>query len=182
MNFEVIFARLINRIEHLERVVQRLSVRNNNMIREAKVTEVDYEKGLAIVDAHGVLSKPIPWLQQAGDLVDWDPPSVGQRMVMFSPSGDIGRGFLLPGGYTESVRQPHQTGKSWGRNLGDTKIFGDESSYNVETGTFTITGDVIIKGAVTITGDSLTHNGKNVGHDHKHKDSMPGPAQTGTPA
>lgn len=182
MRPEVIFGRLLDRIEHLERVVQRLAMRNNNMIREAKVMEVDYEKGLAIVEAHGVQSKPIPWLQQAGDIVDWDPPAVGQRMVMFSPSGDIGRGFLLPGGYTESVRQPHQSGKSWGRNLGGTKIFADESSYNVETGTFYIKANIVIEGDVTISGDVLTHNGKNVGHDHQHKDVTPGPALTGPPA
>ncbi|THK38656.1 hypothetical protein EHS39_09115 [Ensifer sp. MPMI2T] len=181
MSPEVIFGRLLDRIERLERVVQRQSMRINNMIREAKVMEVDYEKGLAIVEAHGVESKPIPWLQQAGDIVDWDPPAVGQRMMMFSPTGDIGRGFLLPGGYTESVRQPHQTGASWGRNLGNTKIFADEDSYDVETGTFYIKANIVIEGDVTITGSTLTHNGVNVGSTHKHKDSMPGPAQTGTP-
>lgn len=181
MSTEVVFGRLINRIEHLERVVQRLSMRANNMIREGKVTEVDYENGLAVVDAHGVISKPIPWLQQAGDIVDWDPPAVGQRMVMFSPTGDIGRGFLLPGGYTDSVRQPHQSGQSWGRNLGGTKIFGDGSSYNVETGTFSIKANVVIEGNVTITGDVLTHNSKNVGHDHTHSGVRSGPANTGPP-
>ncbi|AEV36803.1 hypothetical protein PSE_2293 [Pseudovibrio sp. FO-BEG1] len=30
-----------------------------------------------------------------------------------------------------------------------------------------------------LEGNSVTHNGKEVGETHKHKDITPGPAQTG---
>src|SRR6218665_1800777 len=126
---EVIFARLLNRIAHLERVVSGMARQQNNLIREAKVVEVDFEKGLAVVEAHGVKSEPIPWLQHAGSVVDWEPPKVGQRMVMFSPSGNLARGFLLPGGYTDDVEQPSQEGASFLRQIGDTKLFGSADSY-----------------------------------------------------
>lgn len=41
--------------------------------------------------------------------------------------------------------------------------------------------DIEIKGKVRITGTVLEHNAKNIGHDHKHIDSMPGPSLTGVP-
>ncbi|WP_290778230.1 phage baseplate assembly protein V [Hoeflea sp.] len=55
-----------------------------------------------------------------------------------------------------------------------------------------ITGNVTIRaggnvnieagGSITTTSAELTHNGKNVGHDHKHVDVEPGPSLTGVPA
>lgn len=172
MSHDVVWQALMNRITALERLVARQNMRINNMMREASVLEVDPAKGTAVVDAHGIITKGIPWLQQAGDIVDWDPPSVGQRMVMFSPNGDIGRGFLLPGGYTESVGQPYSEGAMFGRTIGGTKITGYGDSYNIETATFTIKGNVVIDGNVTISGSSLTHNGSNVGSTHTHPESI----------
>lgn len=40
---------------------------------------------------------------------------------------------------------------------------------------------VVIKADVEIEGAVLTHNGKNVGHDHRHGDVVPGPSPTGVP-
>lgn len=175
-SIDALVARLVGRITHLERVVNRMAARQNNLIREGRVLSVDFEKGLAVVEAQGIETQPVPWLQQAGSIVDWEPPAVGQRMVLFSPSGDIGRGFLLPGGYTDQVGQPSQEGASFLRQIGDTKVWGNGNSYNIETGTFTIRGDLLIEGSI------LIHNGKNIGHDHLHTGVIPGGSLTGVPA
>lgn len=172
MTTDLLWKQLIDRLTSLERLVVRQQMRINNMMREAKVLEVDPSTGLAIVDAHGVVSRPVPWLQQAGDIVDWEPPAVGQRMVMFSPNGDLGRGFLLPGGFTDQVGQPYQEGAMFGRSIGDTKISGTGSGYMVETPTFTIKANVVIEGDVRISGSSLLHNDKNVGSSHRHPESI----------
>lgn len=171
-NPDALLARLIDRITQLERIVSRQQMRINNILREAKVLEVDTQNGLAIVDAHGVVSKPIPWLQQAGDIVDWEPPAAGQRMVMLSPNGDVGRAFLLPGGFTEAVGQPYSDGAMFGRQIGGTKLSGSASGYMVETQTFTIKANVVIQGNVDISGGRLTHNGVNVGSSHTHPESI----------
>ncbi len=172
---EAVFTQLIKRIVQLERVVQRQQMRMNNMIREAKVLEVDPATGMAIVDAHGIVSPPIPWLQQAGDVVDWEPPRRDQRMMMFSPNGDMGRGFLLPGGFTEQIGQPYQEGAMFARMIGATKLTGTASGYMVETPTFTIKANVLIEGDVQINGSSLRHNDKNIGSTHTHVTAPPGP-------
>jgi phage baseplate assembly protein gpV len=182
MSHDVFWQRLIDRITHLERLVVRQNMRINNMIREAKVLEVDPSNGTAVVDAHGIVTKGVPWLQQAGDIVDWEPPSQGQRMMLFSPGGEIARGFLLPGGFTDAAPQPYDQGAMFGRSIGGTKISGSANGYNIETSTFTIKGNVVITGNVDISGANLMHNGKNVGSTHTHTNVEPGPAQTGAPA
>lgn len=171
-SYDALIARLVNRITQLETIVSRQGMRINNIMREARVLEVDPHSGLAIVDAQGVISKPIPWLQQAGDIVDWEPPAKDQRMMMFSPNGDIGRAFLLPGGFTEAVGQPYDQGAMFGRQIGGTKLSGSASGYMVETQTFTIKANVVIQGDVDISGGRLTHNGVNVGSTHTHPESI----------
>lgn len=42
-------------------------------------------------------------------------------------------------------------------------------------------GTATMKGAVSIEGPSLTHNGKNVGSDHNHSGVTPGGGNTGAP-
>lgn len=178
---EVVISKMVARMEYLERTVARQAMQINNLFREGQVKEVDFEKGLAIIDAHGVDSKPVPWLQQAGSIVDWDPPSVGQRMVLISPGGDPGKGFLLPGGYTQQVPQPHQTGATFGRNLGGTKIFGTDNTYDIETGTVRIKANVIIEGNLDINGGGVKNNGTDIGDSHKHGGVLRGGALTDPP-
>lgn len=161
---ESLFRALLKRLEYLERIVSRQTMMINNLIRDANVLDVDLTKGVAIVDAHGI-EVEAPWLQQAGDIVDWDPPSKGQRMMLFSPNGDPGRGFLMPGGYTEKKPQPYHEGEMFARTIGRTKITGSGSGYQVETGTFTIKGNVVIEGNISSQG-TVTNNGKNIGSTH----------------
>ena len=49
------------------------------------------------------------------------------------------------------------------------------------TGNTAITGNTDISGSFGATGGSFTHDGKNVGASHTHKDTMPGNGNTGEP-
>lgn len=173
---------LLDRIVLLERVVERQATRMNNMIREARVVSVDHQTGTAIVDAHGVETAPVPWIQQAGSIVDWDPPAVGQRMVLFSPCGDLARGFLMPGGYTDDVGQPDNEGEMSSRTVGGTKIETRSDQHMVTTPTFRIKGHLIVEGDVDFSAGHVHHNGKSIGDDHKHGGIVPGQDLTDVPA
>ncbi|SDR15434.1 hypothetical protein [Pseudovibrio sp. Tun.PSC04-5.I4] len=69
------------------------------------------------------------------------------------------------------------------------EVFGPlEIFYNKTTGEMKVKGapkitfeaDLIeLKGTIKMEGDSVTHNRKEVGETHKHKDVTLGPAQTG---
>ncbi|CAM5398625.1 hypothetical protein AFEL58S_01999 [Afipia felis] len=99
-------AQLAKLILELEKRIEQLDRRLNNMVREAKVTEIDAEKGLVKVEAHGLKSGWSPWLTPAGDIMEWNPPTVGERVVFMSPTGEPGQGFLLHGGYSDQFKQP----------------------------------------------------------------------------
>jgi phage baseplate assembly protein gpV len=169
-----VFGRLIDRIATLEAEVIRLQRRVNNTFREARVEEVYPGEGLARVNAHGAGSKKVPWLQRAGDIRDWDPPSVGERVLLISPTGEPGKGLILPGGYSKQYGQPHDKLAEARRVIGETSILSTGETHVIES------PRIILRGKVTIEGPCVTHNGIDIGSSHKHQDVMPGPALTGT--
>lgn len=99
-------AALAKIILELEERIEQLDRRLNNMVREARVTKVDAEKGLVKVEAHGLASGWMPWLTRAGDIREWVPPTIGERVVCVSPTGEPGQGFMLAGGYSSQFAQP----------------------------------------------------------------------------
>lgn len=167
----VLFAGLIERIELLERVIEEMGVKQNNIIREARVVSVDTEKKVAVVEAQGLESIEVPWITQAGTVLDWEPPKEGQRMLLFSPGGNTGRALLLPGGYTDEATHPSSDGNGFGRIIGNTKIFGTGATYDIETDTFTVKANIVFEGDMSLKGNftsegSITNNGKDVGSTH----------------
>lgn len=182
MTAEVGFDRLIDELRALKDAYHELARRQNNFLREARVLEV-LKDGTAIVDAQGLRTSPRPWLTRAGNVRDWDPPSIGERVLLISPNGDPAQGHILPGGYSDAFPQNHDDVKAARRNLGDTELTITEDGYDLTSETVTIEANtIVLKGAVVIEGEALTHNGKNVGHDHEHTDVEPGSALTGPPA
>jgi phage baseplate assembly protein gpV len=195
MNHQMAFARLLAELEALQRVVQRQGVRLNNMFREGVVLEADPLRGEAVALAHGVETKPIPWLERAGSIVEWNPLAKGQRVMVVAPNGDLGRAFIIPGGFTNSVPQPdnraaHKRTKIGNafvtQSAGGLEILVDGARFVFSASGLTMT----INGTeFAFTGDGFAqaggtqeHDGKNVGRDHQHLDVLPGPARTGPPA
>lgn len=133
MNQEFIFSRLMDRIENLESQVNSLHRKMNNTLREGRVKEVDGGSGMAIVDAQGIETTQIPWLQRSGSIQDWDPPAVGERIILLSPNGDPGRGLILPGGYSDQYSQPHNKLGEAFRKTGETKRTQKPDQYYLET-------------------------------------------------
>ncbi|CCF19161.1 putative GpV [Pseudorhizobium banfieldiae] len=185
------FNRLIERIRRLEQVVSRQQTRLNNVFREGSVVEVDHETGRAIVNAHGVLSPLVPSLQQAGEVNRWTPLSVGQRVVLCCPGGDISRSFIMPGGYTDDVKQPHDKGAEERTSIGEAVIThtGEGFFFSVGGATLKFTKEglfVDVDGvSYKVTGNGVEqfggvkeHDGLNVGSTHVHGGVVPGGADT----
>lgn len=166
---------LFRRIAQLEGMLVDMNRRMNNVMREGRVTDVDPETGLAIVDAQGGKSPPSPWLQRAGSIRDWDPPTPGERVILLSPGGDISRSMILPGGYSQQYGQPHNKLGEARRQIGAASDTFSGSQRVIEAQL------IILRGTVQIEGPGLTHNGVNVGDTHKHTDVMTGGALTGLP-
>lgn len=49
----------------------------------------------------------LPWIAlAAGETVEWNPPSVGEQVLVFSPSGEPAQGVVLRGLYSENAPSP----------------------------------------------------------------------------
>lgn len=91
-------------------------------------------------------------------------------------------GCLLGSRYNDKETPPHQTNEDiavqWG---GDNFVHINTGSGAIAvktSGSVTITAS----GAIKLESSTLTHNGKNIGHDHRHTGVTPGSANTGVPA
>lgn len=110
---------LLRRITDLER-------RANNVMRPGKVVDIDEKNwrvriAYSATDSQGgggsggaqqpVISPWIPWSEQsAGNVRSWNPPTVGQQVNLFSPSGEIGQhSWMMPGGFTTEPGQQTQS-------------------------------------------------------------------------
>jgi len=104
------FRAVSRRFAELEAAIESLDRRVRNLVREGRITGVDYARGVATVDMDGLPSRDIPWVQRAGDIKDWDPPTVGERVTVVSPTGDPAQGLITPGGWSDANPAPHDRG------------------------------------------------------------------------
>jgi len=85
--------------------LQELARKLHNLIRYATVQEV--EAHTCRVEVGGLLSARLPWLtQRAGSDRTWWAPSVGEQVLLLSPSGDPAQGIVLPGLYQDAHPAP----------------------------------------------------------------------------
>ena len=65
-----------------------------DLVREGVVERVDLSTGKAIVRMGDILTPPCDWSMPVGDTTFWNPPTVGQPVVVTCPEGDIERAFI----------------------------------------------------------------------------------------
>lgn len=87
----------------------------------------------------------------------------------------------LPGGNAVVTIEP--SGKLTITNKADIAIASQGNIGIAAQGDLTLSaaGTVKVQGVTTVTGSSLTHNGKNVGSTHAHSGVVPGGGNTGAP-
>jgi hypothetical protein len=139
-------AEQIRRREDIERRV-------HNLVRPARVTAVDPAKGLVKVayaaddEGKDVVSPWIPWMERAGAIKTWTPPAIGEQVHMFSPSGDVsGHSWVLPGGFSETNRQPHDRGAEHKMQIGGASILMTGDKVVITAGQIAFDGEVTLGG------------------------------------
>ncbi|EFO30935.1 putative baseplate assembly protein V [Roseibium sp. TrichSKD4] len=156
------------RIVELERVTA-------NVVRRVRVKENRNGK-LIVEDDTGFVSGEVPQasMSAGGWKVD-APAGAGAQGILLCAGGDPAQGTFFPG-------LPSDADPAASTDTGILKLISPEGkTLTIDGNGFAFVGDVTIDGAFDVTGASFTHNAKNVGHDHKHKDVVPGPSPTGVP-
>lgn len=138
-----------------------------NLIRVGTVSAVDLASRPAVVRvSSGALeSNWVPYLElRAGTTTTWDPPTVGEAVVLFSPEGDPANGIAMRGLNTEEIPAPSTSADEWVRLFPD----GARLVYNHATSALVATGiktarieaseqftlqcpDILLDGRVTVT-------------------------------
>lgn len=109
-----------------------------NLIRLGTVAEVRHTRPARVrVQTGDLLTTWLPWVElRAGATTTWNPPTVGEQVVLLSPGGDLASAIVLTGVDQDAI--PHPSG-----NSDETVTLyrdGAREAYNHATGAMTITG------------------------------------------
>ena len=177
--------------------------RTANQIRMGTVLAVDYAGARVRIKSGEIESAWLPWStgRASGAKRRWDPPEVGEQVVMLAPTGDLRQAVVLTGVFQASAGAPNASPDK------DTTVYGDGTVVEYDRASHTLLADLgaskikvtrsevllqvggvsvsITGGGVAITGGTVTHNGINIGDTHTHIGSPsapPGPvSNTGAP-
>lgn len=123
---------ILNRIAALEK---RLS----GMVRHGPVAEVNPAEGwvrlnLGEGDSGPLLSPKIPYAQMAGALKFHAPPSEGQQMTYFAPSGDPRQAVAIPMTWSDANPSPSGSGEENVMTFGSVTIAIKGDSVRITAG------------------------------------------------
>jgi phage baseplate assembly protein V len=177
--------------------------RTANQIRLGTVLAVDHAQARVRVKSGEIETAWLPWSTGRASAAKrrWDPPAVGEQVVMLSPGGDMRQGIVLPGVFQTAAGAPSASSDK------DAVAYGDGTTIEYDRGSRTLLVDfggtsvtatpdgitltvggvslVVSADGVAITGGLVTHNGVNIGSTHMHEGSPtapPGPrSNTGAP-
>ncbi|SFB30626.1 phage baseplate assembly protein V [Azotobacter beijerinckii] len=157
--------------------------RLENLIRFGTVAEVDPEKPRCRVKTGGLLTGWLPFFAaRAGEDREWDPPSLGEQCILFSPSGDPATGAVLVGLYSDAFPAPDNDPKRHRRTYRDGAVIEydtENSQYLIDIpadGKYVLRcGPVVLElsaegvnitGLVTVSEDVIAALISLIGHVH----------------
>ncbi|UTW43221.1 phage baseplate assembly protein V [bacterium SCSIO 12844] len=139
----------------LERIGE-LERRLANLIRIGTVAQIDPIRARVKIQAGAILTTWLKWMtQRSGDCLTWWSPSLGEQVVILSPSGELNNGVVLPSIYTNN--QPSADLKL------DHKVYSDDTtisySYADKKLTINCVGNIDVTAASSV---NVTCNNVNV--------------------
>ncbi|MCL7930436.1 phage baseplate assembly protein V [Halomonas llamarensis] len=79
----------------------------HNIIRLGTIAEVDHERARVRVKTGDITTGWLRWLEgRAGTTRDWDPPTVDEQVIVFSPGGDMHAAIVVTGLYRTAHPAP----------------------------------------------------------------------------
>lgn len=152
-----------------------------NIVRFGTVEAVQMRPPRVMVKSGHIKTAWRPWLNlRAGADREWDPPTIGEQVVLLSPSGNLAQGVVLTGIFSDLIpangdreglhRRTYRDGAvieydSVTHNLLATLPAGGKAKLSAPAGV-TILGDVAITGTVTVSEDVIAAGISLVEHRH----------------
>lgn len=177
-----------------------------NLIRFGVIAAVQMEPPRVQVKTGELTTAWLPWIaQRAGADQVWDPPTEGEQVMLFSPSGQLANGVVVTGLFSDHIpangnrpglnRRTYADGAvieydSVAHHLNAT--LPDNGTTNLVSkgginlvgdithqGDYIQTGNQYVTGTVTVTTDVIAAGISLV--NHPHGGVMPGNGKTGKP-
>ncbi|EPC02413.1 baseplate assembly protein [Litchfieldella anticariensis FP35 = DSM 16096] len=124
----------------------------HNLIRLGTIAEVDHDDARVRVRSGELLTDWRPWISlRAGTTRDWDPPTVGEQVVLFSPGGDPAAGVALVGLYSDAHPAPANSGNLWRRTFPDGAVLEYDHAASHLQATLPGSAAMNTQGDVTVT-------------------------------
>lgn len=125
----------------LSEIHRRLS----NLIRLGVIVEADYNKARVKVRIGKNTTQGLPWLALAANKnAAWNPPAIGEQVVVLSPQGDYSQGVVLHGLYQTKFPAPNHNPKVQRQQYAD----GTYSDYDAERHEFKLS--LVPEGTITL--------------------------------
>nr|BDD44937.1 hypothetical protein 13 [Coxiellaceae bacterium] len=87
--------------------LSELHRRFGNLIRFGVIAEIDAKKARVRVTMGKITTDWLPWLTgSAAHYRDWNPPAMGEQVLLLSPQGDYSQGIVLHGIYQQKFPAP----------------------------------------------------------------------------
>ena len=116
-----------------------------NLIRIGTISAVDHAAARCRVASGELESEWLPWLEQrAGDTRTWEPPTVGEQVILLSPSGEPAGGIVLTGIFRSAHPAPSGSASAHLIDYPD----GARVSYDHAAHTWLL--DVPVGGSITL--------------------------------
>lgn len=126
----------------------------HNLVRVGIVAEVDVDRARARVQAGDNLTGWQTWISaRTGTTVEWDPPTVGEQVVLISPSGDLAQAIIITGLYAQNA--PSDSADEHKR------VYPDGASITYDHVKKELVANLPGKVNVNITGDATVNIGGN---------------------
>jgi len=177
-----------------------------NLIRFGTIAAVQMQPPRVQVKTGTLTTAWLPWVAlRAGADREWNPPTVNEQVLLFSPSGQLGNGVALTGLFSDQIpangdreglhRVTYRDGTvieydSVAHHLNATLTDGGTTNL-ISTGGINIVGNITHQGDYTQTGNQNVTGKVTVSVDvvaagislvkHLHGGVMPGSGKTGKP-
>ncbi|MBI6603945.1 MULTISPECIES: phage baseplate assembly protein V [Pseudomonas] len=132
-----------------------------NLIRFGVISAVQMEPPRVQVTTGTLTTAWLPWLAlRAGADREWDPPTLGEQVMLFSPSGQLANGIVVTGVFSDHIPANGNRPGLHRRTYADGTVIEYDSVTHHLKATLVDGGttNLISKGGINLVGD-ITHQG-----------------------
>lgn len=122
-----------------------------NLIRIGTVAKIDYKGQRARIQVGKNTTDWRPWATlRAGGAQTWWPPTLGEKVIMFSPEGDFNQAIILPAVYSDKAAPPSTNPAH------HTTRYADGAIVQYDSDAHTLTAILPGGGTATVKADKVT--------------------------